>query len=482
VGENNGLVRSPSGRLTPQRRLAGFATGAVLLPLLTWAGTALRSHIEFSADVPLYLLVVVLTSLIGGFYPALASAAAASLLLNYYFVAPQHTFTIDRASNIVALVLFLLIATVVSTVVDLAARRSRQAARATAEAETLSTFAGSLLRGEQALAALLERVRETFGVAGASLLRHTPSDGWRTVAASGEPAPDRPDAATTQARVGDELALALSGPSLSAADERVFTAFAAHLAVAYRQQELAEAARAVAPLAESERQRTALLNAVSHDLRTPLAAAKAAVSSLRAPEVSWTAADQRELLETAEGALDKLTDLVTNLLDLSRLQAGALPVLLAPVGIDDVVSRALDQLPADRPVEVDVAPDLPEVRADAGLLERVIANVVQNAMRYAPAGTAVRISGSAHGGVVELRVIDRGPGFPADAADAVFQPFQRGDDAPSNGAGVGLGLAIARGLTAAMGGTVHAEETPGGGATVVVAVPAVPAAEPVGPA
>jgi two-component system sensor histidine kinase KdpD len=234
----------------------------------------------------------------------------------------------------------------------------------------------------------------------------------------------------------------------------------------------------VAPLAESERQRTALLNAVSHDLRTPLAAAKAAISSLRGAEVSWTDADRGELLATAEQGIDRLTDLVTNLLDLSRLEAGALPVLCAPVGVDDIVSRALDQLPTDQRVQVDVAPELPEVMADAGLLERVIANVVQNAVRYAPEGMPVRIAGSALGELVEVRVVDRGPGFPAGALDAVFQPFQRGDDVPSNGAGVGLGLAIARGLTEAMGGTVRAEQTPGGGATVVIALRA---AEPVPP-
>jgi two-component system sensor histidine kinase KdpD len=324
--------------------------------------------------------------------------------------------------------------------------------------------------------ALLDRVRETFGADGASLLRRAGRHGWSVVASTGPSAPMQPDAA--HARIDEDLVLALSGRALTVEDERVLDAFAAHVAVAYRQQELAEAARAVAPLAESERQRTALLNAVSHDLRTPLAAAKAAISSLRGAEVSWTDADRGELLATAEQGIDRLTDLVTNLLDLSRLEAGALPVLCAPVGVDDIVSRALDQLPTDQRVQVDVAPELPEVMADAGLLERVIANVVQNAVRYAPEGMPVRIAGSALGELVEVRVVDRGPGFPAGALDAVFQPFQRGDDVPSNGAGVGLGLAIARGLTEAMGGTVRAEQTPGGGATVVIALRA---AEPVPP-
>ncbi len=460
-----------TGGLTTRRRVAGLATAAVLLPLLTWLGTGLRGHLDFPAVVPLYLLVVVLTSLVGGFYPALLSAVAASLLLNYYFVAPRHTFTISEPSNIVAVVIFLLIAVLVSRVVDLAARRSVIAARAGAEAETLSTFAGSLLRGEQALPALLQRVCETFAMDAVSLLRGDP-DGrtWEQVASSGDGAPAAPGDADAVATIGAELALALRGHPLPAGDQRVLSAFAAHVAVAYREQQLAAAARAAEPLAESDRQRTALLNAVSHDLRTPIAAAKASVSSLRTADVPWSDRDRDELLATAEDALDRLTGLVTNLLDLSRLQVGALPVVPSAVGLDDVVVRALDDVDPEVKVDLDVPADLPEVLADAGLLERVIANIVQNALRYSPADCVVRVAGSSHQGRVELRVIDRGPGFPSDPADTLFRPFHRADDAAAAGAGVGLGLAIARGFTEAMGGTVTAEPTPGGGATVVISL------------
>ena len=462
-----------TGGLTARRRLAGLATAAVLLPALTGLGTALRGRLDFPAVVPLYLLVVVLTSLVGGFYPALLSAVAASLLLNYYFVAPRHTFTISEPSNILAVVIFLLIAVLVSQVVDLAARRSVLAARAGAEAETLSTFAGSLLRGEQALPALLQRVGETFAMDSVSLLRG-PADGrtWQLVASSGERAPITPAEADAVAAVDPDLALALRGHALPAGDQRVLSAFAAHVAVAYREQQLAEAARAAEPLAESDRQRTALLNAVSHDLRTPIAAAKAAVSSLRTAEVPWSAGQRDELLATAEDALDRLTGLVTNLLDLSRLQVGALPVVPVAVGLDDVVARALDTVDPDVKVDLDVPADLPEVRADAGLLERVIANVVQNALRYTPSGCVVRVAGSSHQGRVELRVIDRGPGFASGSTETMFRPFQRADDAPADGAGVGLGLAIARGFTEAMGGAITAEPTPGGGATIVISLTA----------
>lgn len=218
--------------------------------------------------------------------------------------------------------------------------------------------------------------------------------------------------------------------------------------------------------------RTALLNAVSHDLRTPIASAKAAVSTLRNPEIDWSEHDRQELLEGADHALDRLTALVTNLLDLSRLQAGVLSVIAGPVGLDDVVSRALEHAHGGERVELDLPLTLPAVMADPGLLERVVANLVENALRYSPVGKLVRLAASTHGDVVELRVIDRGPGIPPSARDAVFAAFQRRDDrAASNGPGVGLGLAIVRGFVEAMHGEVTLDETPGGGLSAVVSLP-----------
>ncbi|HET6878172.1 MAG TPA: ATP-binding protein [Jatrophihabitans sp.] len=470
-----GRVMPPLGRgLTPRRRIAGALVAAALLGALTSTLATLRSSLSLGADLALYLLVVIVTSLVGGFYPALACALVGTVLLNYYFTPPYYTLTISQTANVVALLVFVVAAALVSQVVDLAARRSKQAARASAEAETLSLFAGSLMRGDDALPALLTRVRETFGMRSASLLRRGAStpDGrpCELLASDGTDPPLRPSDGDASAAIDDERLLVLSGRALPAEDQRVLATFAAQIAVAYRQQELAAAARAVEPLAESDRQRAALLNAVSHDLRTPIATAKTAISSLRADDVPWTDEQRRELLATADEELDRLTELVTNLLDMSRLRAGALPVLTAPVGLDDVVSRALDYAAPLTPVEVDVPEDLPEVTADAGLLERVVANLVQNAVRFSPGH--VRIAGSTLADRVELRVIDRGPGIPQSEADSVFEAFQRRGDSSQPGAGVGLGLAIARGLTEAMGGTVTLEETPAGGATFVIGLPA----------
>jgi two-component system, OmpR family, sensor histidine kinase KdpD len=492
VGRGRRLPRLTSG-LTLRRRLVGLALAGVLLAVLTPICAALRDQLSLGSDLLLFLLVVIIVSLVGGFLPAFVSAIAASLLLNFYFVPPIHKFTISEHENILALVVFVLTALLVSRVVDMAARRTAEAARSNAEAETLSTLAGSLLRGEQAIPALLERIRETFAVNSVTLLRRDTdapasvgsdrrqaSAGgmrgtWTCVDSVGDSPCLRPEDSDSEVPIGDNLIVALRGRQLAAEDQRLLAAFATEVAVAYQQRRLAEAAEAAEPLAEADRMRTALLNAVSHDLRTPIASAKAAVSSLRSSEIAWSEPDRQELLANADAALDRLTELVTNLLDLSRLQAGVLSIVARPVGLEDVVSRALDHGADGYLVQVDIPDDLPEVVADPGLLERVVANLVDNAVRYTPPEKTVRVAASAHGGVVELRVIDRGPGIPSSDREAVFAPFQRRDDAPaSDGAGVGLGLAIARGFVEAMRGTIRLEDTPGGGLIAVVALPVAP--------
>ena len=213
--------------------------------------------------------------------------------------------------------------------------------------------------------------------------------------------------------VTDTLSLALAGRPLPAEDRRVLGAFAAYAAVALEQQRLAAEAEAAKPIAAADRMRTALLAAVSHDLRTPLASAKAAVTSLRSPDMHWDAADTAELLATADESLDRLTRLVGNLLDMSRLQAGALSLFPRPSGLDEIVALALDDLgPAGRDIIVEIPETLPAVRADPAILERVVVNLAENALRYSPAGKPPLLAASALGDRVELRVVDRGPGIP----------------------------------------------------------------------
>ncbi len=312
---------------------------------------------------------------------------------------------------------------------------------------------------------MLERVREAFGLTAVTLLEREQAEdraeraatagaagGWVVVASAGENPCQRPQDADTQVPAGDR-SCSLRGRSLHAEDQRVIGAFAAQAAVILERSRLTEAAAAVAPLAEADRMRTALLAAVGHDLRSPLASAKAAVTSLRSDDVHWTPSDRSELLLTADESLDQLTRLVDNLLDMSRLRAGALTILSRPVALDEVVSLALDDLgPGARQVVVDVPDDLPLVQADAGLLERVIANLVANAIRFSPQVRPPLVTGSSLGDRVELRVIDHGPGIPSSDVERVFTPFQRLGDT-DNTTGVGLGLALSRGLTEAMGGS-----------------------------
>jgi two-component system, OmpR family, sensor histidine kinase KdpD len=492
VGRGRVLPRLGGG-LSPRRRLAGAGCAAVLLGALTPLLAELRQHATLASDALIYLVAVVIVAVIGGLYPALAAAVASALLINWYFTPPIHSFTIHSANDVVSLTAYVIVAALVSSVVDAAARRSREAVRAGAEAETLFTLAGSLLRGEQALPALLDRVQETFAMQSVSLLRRdTPAPGserglagglrgsWTAIASIGRDPCLQPEDGDIEMPVADDLALVLRGRALPAEDRRVLAAFGAEVAVAYQQRQLREAAAAAVPAREADQMRTALLNAVSHDLRSPLAIAKATVSSLRSEDVGWAEKDRRQLLASADAALDRLTELVTNLLDLSRLQAGVLSVFPRPLALEDVVSLTVDRLgAAPGAVVVDVPLDLPEVYADAGLLDRVIANLVQNAMRYSPSGVPVRVAGSGYGDpaeIVELRVIDRGPGIPEVEREQAFAPFQRRDDRSTAGSpgspGVGLGLAIARGFTEAMKGSLTMEDTPGGGLTVVISLPA----------
>jgi two-component system sensor histidine kinase KdpD len=488
MGRGRGLPR-PRGAITRRRKVAGYVLAAALLPVLTVLLAVLRNDLNLTSDVLLYLTAVVLVALTGGFAPAVLAAIAGSLLLNYYFTPPIHQWTIAEANNAFALGVFVAVAILVSSVVDLAARRTKQAARANAESELLTTTAGSVLRGQQGLSALLDRVREAFGMDSVTLLECTSADGtqpadasadrirgrpgnWQVIASRGEPIVTQPDQADVEVPVTDSLMLALRGRPLPATDRRVLGAFASYAAVALDQQRLAAEAQAARPIAAADRMRTALLAAVSHDLRTPLASAKAAVTSLRSPDVSWDAEDHDELLATADESLDRLTHLVDNLLDMSRLQAGALSLFPRPGGLEEIVSRALDNLdPAGRDIRVDIPVSLPEINVDPAILERVIVNLTENALRYSPAGKPPLLTASALGDRVELRVVDRGPGIPEKDRDRMFVPFQRLGDT-DNTTGVGLGLALSRGLTEAMGGTLTADDTPGGGLTMTVSLPA----------
>jgi two-component system sensor histidine kinase KdpD len=452
------------GALSVKRRVAGFLLAVLGGPLLTWGLVTVRSEESLVADVLAYQLLVIVVALVGGAGPAVYAAVLSGVTLDFFFVEPYHTVTVGEPLHAIALVLYVVTAILVSVVVDRAARTTRAARRAAAESEVLATVAGSVLRGQDAVQALVSRAREAFGLTGARLVA-----GGVVLASDGE---DDAAGARTTIDVGDRAVLELSGADLAASERRLLNVIAVQLQAALERSDLAEVASEVDQLAESDRVRSALLSALSHDLRRPLSSAAAAVSGLRSARGALSEADRDELLETADESLTALATLITDLLDVSRLEAGVLAVSKGPVETADVVLPALDELGAG-PGEVELDLDLtaPDVVADPVLLQRVLVNLLANALRHAPVGRRVRISTSTFAGTVEIRVADHGPGIPADRRADVFVPFQRLGDT-DNTAGLGLGLALSKGFVEGMGGTLTPEDTPGGGLTMVVALPA----------
>ncbi|MET9014056.1 ATP-binding protein [Streptomyces olivaceoviridis] len=447
------LLPSRRRTLSPARLIAGPVTGLVLPVLLTVVLARTRRPLNLTSEALLFLLAVVGVACIGGVASAVIASVTASLLLNYWFIPPIGAFTLDDPNALLALAVLAVVAAVVAAVVDRSLRLSRRSARATAEAETMSSLAGSIVRGEATIPALLERTRETFGMESAELVDEAPEE-----------------AGVTAVPAGPGAWLALRGRTLSSSERRVLAAFAAHAGSAVERARLAEAAAEVEPVKAADRLRTALLRAVGHDLRTPLAAGWAAVTSLRSRDIEFPPEDRDELLATADESMAKLNRLVENLLDLSRLEAGALTLDLRATSLEEVLPTALADVPDVDVVDLE---EIPAVLADPPLLERVIANLAGNAARHTPDGRKVLVTASVLADQVELRVVDRGPGLPAEGRDRLFEPFQRLGDT-DNATGLGLGLALARGLTEAMNGTLSPEDTPGGGLTMVVSLPFAP--------
>lgn len=469
------------GSLAPHERRVASWLAAFIIPSVVCAVTVttLDPYLDTGGESALFFVGVLLVGLLGGVAPAALSAVLSGLLLNYYLIAPRHSFTIAEPNSAITELVLLLIAVAVAVLVNFAANRAREARRASQEAELLTLFAGSVLRGAD-LESLLERVRETYSQRAVSMLRE-PSEEARAsgkksyvVACVGKDPCASVDSADTAIEVGDdEFWMLLAGRKLSTRDRRVLTAVAKQAAGLIRQRELAEEASRTEAIVRADELRRSLLSAVSHDLRTPLAAAKVAVSSLRAEDVAFSAEDTAELLATIEESVDQLTALVGNLLDSSRLAAGVVRPDLHRVYLEETVQRALVSIgkgatgfyrPAIDRVKVDVGDAV--LMADAGLLERVLANLIDNALRYAP-NSIVRVNAGQVGDRVLINVIDEGPGIPHGTEDQIFEAFQRLGD-HDNTTGVGLGMSVARGFVEAMGGTIAASDTPGGGLTVVV--------------
>ncbi|MDR6987535.1 two-component system sensor histidine kinase KdpD [Paenarthrobacter nitroguajacolicus] len=481
-----GVDRPRRGELGRVRVVVGFGLAVVLPVLLQLVLAASPSH-NIATAVLVQLTGSVAVALVGGLWPALLGAVWSSLLVNYFSTPPVGNLTISDPQNLLALLVFVGVSAAVAAVVDISARRSKEATRARAEAATMADLTRGATDAEDTVNGLLAQALDVFQMHGAALLTTDnggdPDQDWRLVAKAGDIAAvsaegnDRPSGGETTEQIDNRTRLILYGRTLPASDRRLLGAFGSHLAAQLERRQLAASRREVMRLAESNIMRTSILRAVSHDLRTPLAGIKLAVGGLKQHDVHYTPDEEQDLLTTIDECSDRLDVLVGNLLDMSRITSDSVNALIKPVRWHEVIPAALRGVPSGT-VRVDLPANLPAIDADAGMLERVIANIAENAVKYAPGSDIVIVASG--GGLSttsldgrpsgELRIIDHGQGVPADGVVRMFQPFQRLDDVPAS-TGVGLGLAVAKGFAEAMGGTLTAEATPGGGLTMVIRMP-----------
>lgn len=455
--QSGGLPPVASGLGVRRRRagLIGSLVGPIVFTviLLPWRGDA-----DLGAVLPAYLLLVVGIAVIGGLAPALVAALLSFLLANWFLTQPFNTLSVDRGDALAQLVVFVVVAVLVSLVVEAGARSRALAARRAAETEVMSRLARSRV-GATSVESVLTETMRLFDLDGVVF---TPAEGVVDAVSVGVRDGSEPSHHITTA--GGATLETWGAPSF-ADDLRLLRSLADASERAWHEQLLEREASRAAALDEADRVRTALLAAVGHDLRTPLAVIKAAVSGLRSGEGSWTDDDRDDLLETADDSVNRLASLIDNLLAMSRIEAGALLVRLEPVALVEVVSRVL----IDRPdVTIDVPDELPLVSADEGLLERVIANLVDNATRHG--GGVIEVVARPAADLVEVAVIDHGPGLPVTRS---AEPFAARPGSDRVGSGAGLGLAIVAGLVKAMDCDVEVGETPGGGTTVRVRLPVV---------
>ncbi|KNH15185.1 hypothetical protein ACU18_17810 [Arthrobacter sp. ZBG10] len=469
------------------RTFGGIALAAILPALLQLVLAAFEHSV--ATAVLIQLAGAVAIALVGGLRPAVVGALWSSVLVNFFSTPPLGNLAIEDPQDFLSLAVFLGLSVAVAGVVDRSARRSREAAQARAEAGILGDLALDASRSADPLRGLLSDAVAVFGVAGAAIVaRQSPGAGagkapavllagvGDTTGWHGMVPPAAPPPGSTVEPVDAVTWLVLFGREVAPDRRTLLGAVAVHIKAQLERRQLETSRLEIMRLAEGNTMRTAILRAVSHDLRTPLAGIKLAAGGLLQDAGTFTRAEERELVQTIDECSDRLDLLVGNLLDMSRITAQSVEPLLGPVRWHDVLDKALRGIPSTA-VAVVLPPNMPAVDADPGLLERVIANIVENALKYAPE-TQVAITGTTDGmGSAlaghpsgELRIADRGPGVPAMKVVEMFRPFQRLDDAQP-AAGVGLGLAVAQGFVEAMRGSLTAEETPGGGLTMVIRLP-----------
>jgi len=445
------------------------ATAALELLMAVAAATLVVAALQSAAPPAglgvVYLLAVLEVAVRRGQRPAIVAAVLCVLALNYLFAAPRERFAIAHTQDLVELLVFLIVALVVGR---LAARARSRAAEADARALAAAAREREATLLAQAASAILSRHDRDDQVTSIERLVATATGSSRARIVG--PASATPDGElAVRLGAGEPLWLAVSRDSHW--DEGQLTRIAGPLGklfdVARVRERATEQTAEIEAARRAETARTAVLHAISHDLRSPLTAITTAAYALRSEQVSE--AERGELVEVIEGEGARLTKLVDDLLDLSMIEAGAVRPRADWCDLHEVVVSAAEPLRDGHHIAIDLPADLPLVRVDAAQVERVFSNLLTNAVKFSPPGTPVRVSGSAEGGRVTVRVVDRGPGIPRPQRARVFEPFFRARSAP--GAGAGLGLAICRGFVEANGGRILLQADSGKGTSFAVSFP-----------
>lgn len=450
----NEHISSSASGLSLQRTLSGFGVAIIVPVLLTLALAPFRQSVSLDTVLLLFVLATVAASVLGGVLPALTASVVSLGLANFFFTQPYGTLRVASATELIDLVIFFTVATLVGVVTEIGARARGRAERARIEAEWLADLGNQ--DQPQSVARALSRARARFGMKEVQLATTD-----QILASTGE----RQDGDVEIVIAATEgLQVRLYGPERLGVDRSLMDSMAQTAARLWRTEQLGQKALRAEELAHIDELRSSLLTAVGHDLRNPLAAISVAAETLRQDGIELSSSDQAELLATIEEHAQRLNHIIGNLLDASRLRAGALSVHPQPTELSEVLTDVLR--PGETRIELAISDELPPFTADPGLLERVLANLVENAARQTPAGASLTIEAHREATQVAISVIDHGPGVAPEHYEAIFAPFQHFNDQPTTG--VGLGLAIARGFTEAMHGQLTPSLTPGGGLTMTI--------------
>ncbi len=448
-----------------RRHLLAAGASVVVLAVVTVAIGLLKSFVPVLSLGVLYVFAVLPIAVAFGLIYAVLVSIASMLAFNWFFLPPVHTFTLSDSRNWFALAVYLVTAVVVSGLAASARRRATEAEQREVETALLADVATSLLEGGDVagqLNSISERVAAILKARSASIVIGADHEPTTTGAPIELWAGNR--------RVGT-LELVEGGEPNLAARRRLLPALASLLAVAVDRERLANEAFEAEALRRSDTMKTAVLRAVSHDLRSPLTAIRAASDGLEDQTLSLTDDDRRELLDTISVEVRRLERVVDNLLALSRLQAGALAPMPEVWTVEDLVYGSLAEVGrSTERVNVSVPADTPPVLVDAVQMRQILGNLIDNALKFSPEGSPVTVRVNRTRKEVIVRVIDQGRGLPENELEHVFEPFYRGAPAQDQ-TGTGLGLAIARGFAEANGGRLWAESRPGQGAGFALALP-----------